>query len=59
MKGTEVDREQRLRALLVLGLSGDGRAYGEFLTALTPRDPSLAQELAEADRILKIVIKEK
>ena len=36
MKGTEVDREQRLRALLVLGLSGDGRAYGEFLTALTP-----------------------
>lgn len=36
MKGAEVDREQHLRALLVLGLSGDGRAYCEFLTVLAP-----------------------
>lgn len=36
MNAAEVDREQRFRELFVLGLSGNGRAYGEFLTEISP-----------------------
>ena len=36
MNTDKVDREQRFRELFVLGLSGNGRAYSEFLTAISP-----------------------